>query len=108
MFGQVRGSISDLLVKDGKINFTFKGSSGEISKPSIQVTAENSDIEFTLADSAISMKAEGTVFDGAYSFDINYDYHNDSEPLLTIHNLSLKKANLKLPKSSTLLYKTLC
>ena len=98
LFGQVRGSISDLLVKDGKINFTFKGSSGEISKPSIQVTAENSDIEFTLADSAISMKAEGTVFDGAYSFDINYDYHNDSEPLLTIHNLSLKKGKFETTK----------
>lgn len=98
LFGQVRGSISDLLVKDGKINFTFKGSSGEISKPSIQVTAENSDIEANLADSAISMKAEGTVFDGAYSFDINYDYQNDSEPLLTIHNLSLKEGKFETTK----------
>ena len=98
LFGQVRGSISDLLVKDGKINFTFKGSSGEISKPSIQVTAENSDIEANLADSAISMKAEGTVFDGSYSFDVNYDYQNDSEPLLTIHNLSLKEGKFETTK----------
>ena len=98
LFGQVRGSISDLLVKDGKINFTFKGSSGEISKPSIQVTAENSDIEANLADSALSIKAEGTVFDGAYSFDVNYDYQNDSEPLLTIHNLSLKEGKFETTK----------
>ena len=98
LFGQVRGSISDLLVKDGKINFTFKGSSGEISKPSIQVTAENSDIEANLADNAISMKAEGTVFDGTYSFDVNYDYQNDSEPLLTIHNLSLKEGKFETTK----------
>ena len=98
LFGQVRGSISDLLVKDGKINFTFKGSSGEISKPSIQVTAENSDIEANLADNAISMKAEGTVFDGAYSFDVNYDYQSDSEPLLTIHNLSLKEGKFETTK----------
>lgn len=98
LFGQVRGSISDLLVKDGKINFTFKGSSGEISKPSIQVTAENSDIEANLADSALSIKAEGTVFDGAYSFDVNYDYQNDTEPLLTIHNLSLKEGKFETTK----------
>lgn len=98
LFGQVRGSISDLLVKDGKINFTFKGSSGEISKPSIQVTAENSDIEASLTDSAISMKAEGTVFDGTYSIDVNYDYQNDSDPLLTIHNLSLKEGKFETTK----------
>ncbi|MBQ8024002.1 MAG: hypothetical protein IJ254_07030 [Succinivibrio sp.] len=98
LFGQIRGALSDLLVKDGSINFTFKGSSGEISKPSIQVTAENSDIEASITDNSISMKADGTVFDGSYSFDGKYDYQNENEPLLTIHNLSLKEGKFETTK----------
>ncbi len=98
LFGQIRGSLGDLLVKDGNINFTFKGSAGEISKPSIQVTAENSDIEANITDNSVSMKADGTVFDGSYSFDGSYDYPNDNEPLLTIHNLSLKEGKFETTK----------
>ena len=98
LFGQIRGALSDLLVKDGSINFTFKGSSGEISKPSIQVTAENSDIEANITDNSVSMKADGTIFDGSYSFDGSYDYQNDNQPLLTIHNLSLKEGKFETTK----------
>lgn len=98
LFGQLRGTLSDLLVKDGSINLSFKGSSGEISKPSIQVTAENSDIEAKIADSSISMKADGTIFDGSYSFDGSYGYDNCQSPLITIKNLSLSGGKFETTK----------
>lgn len=98
LFGQVRGALNDLLVKDGSISFSFKGSTGEISKPSIQVTAENSDIEANVTPRSISLKAEGNIFDGNYSLDAAYDYQDEEKPLITIHDLLLKKGKLETTK----------
>lgn len=98
LFGQLRGTISSLLVKDGSINLSFKGSSGEISKPSIQVTAENSDIEADITDKSVNMKADGTIFDGTYSLDGSYNYQDSEQPLISIKNLSLKGGKLETTK----------
>ncbi|SFS50427.1 AsmA-like C-terminal region [Succinivibrio dextrinosolvens] len=97
LLGQVSGKIEDLRIADKKITFDFKGKAGEISKPDLLVTAEDSLLKAKVEDDHLTLAADGKLFTGEYSSEIEMSGLNEEESKLKINAFALKNAKLEPP-----------
>lgn len=65
----IDGEAENLSAGDGGVSCRFKGTISEISKPSLQLTAEDSEAEIALSQTSADIRAQGRIFEGQYSTD---------------------------------------
>lgn len=97
--GQVKGSLDNVLINKDKFEFEFVGKAGEISKPSLQLTADDSIVKAYAHNHQIDFKAQGNTLNGMYLFDGSFKAQNeqnaDHEIPLTIHRLYFKDGKIE-------------
>lgn len=97
LLGQVSGKVEDLRIADKGIFFDFKGKAGEISKPDLLVTAEDSLLKARVEDNLLTVSTDGKLFGGEYSSEIELTGLNDSQSELKVKAFALKNAKLEPP-----------
>ncbi len=95
LLGQVSGKIEDLRVDNKNISFDFKGKAGEISKPDLLVTAEDSLFKASVRKDLISISSEGKLFTGEYSSSIELSNLDNENSTVTINGFTLKNAKFE-------------
>ncbi len=95
LLGQITGKIDNLKIKDKKISFEFTGKAGEISRPDLLITADQSLLKAIVTPESVQFHADGKLFDGQYSakFELT-DLDKDSSKLY-INNFNLTNAKLE-------------
>ncbi len=97
LLGQISGKIEELRIADKKISFDFKGKAGEISKPDLLVTAEDSLIRAKIEEDRLTIATDGKLFGGEYQSEIEMSALNEAESELKVNSFTLKKAKLEPP-----------
>ncbi|MGN1281141.1 MAG: hypothetical protein ACI4UM_04490 [Succinivibrio sp.] len=94
MLGDVTGKLDGLKIGDGKISYNFTGRVGEISKPSLQLTADESRIKAEKTEDELLIRLKGNLFNTTYKVDASFR-KDDGLNKLTIHSLNLKGGKIE-------------
>lgn len=95
LLGQVTGKIEDLRIADKNITFNFVGKAGEISKPDLLVTAEDSLLKANVYLDQLTMSMDGKLFGGEFTSEIELNKLNEPKSKLDINRFSLRNAKLE-------------
>ena len=95
LLGQVSGEIKDLNLSSDDISLFFTGKAGELSKPGILFTADDSNITAQISQNKVDLKLSGHIFNGRYSTWVTFDNAEDNKEKLTVHDFKLQDAKLE-------------
>ncbi len=92
LMGQIEGEITNFISRDEDVNFRFDGSAGEISKPSMQITAENNRIRAQTSGSIFKFEMFGHIYSGKYHLSAQIEPDTQNGTRLHIRTATLKDA----------------
>lgn len=94
MLGDITGKLDNLNIGEGRINYSFTGRVGEISKPGLQLTADESRIRVLKTDEVTDIKVKGNLFNAAFGLDASI-HKADGHSSLVIHDLKIKGGKIE-------------
>ena len=114
LIGQLNGSATNISLNEGQLNYSFEGKAGEISKPTLGISADRSFIKASSHNHGLDLELNGKVLTGEYALklslnsdveaiksyfddldDLDDPLIKDTDSLIVIHEASLKKAKLE-------------